>query len=524
MTRNALLIAAALLCGSSLAHAQSAPVTWGGGAYPPMMPMNPYPPMGFRPAQYPMAGFSQNPYGPPGMMPMVQPANPVYGYPNNNGYGINYYPAPSPQGFSPTPGPFHAVHNNRAIGKPVGWPIPAHAGDAEYNERLDGPTGYTDIRRPLPPVPFHRTPNESCFGSLEYVGMFFRPIKYSAPLVTTGSVLDAAPGALGQPGTSVLFGNNDTDFGLMSGLRAQIGMFLDADNHYSIEAGGFVIFQNTQGFNVAGDVNGRPSISRPLFNIATGAEGAFINSLQGMVTGTLNIDLRSELGGFEINARRHWYVNERMHIDGLLGFRYMRLAERMQIVENLQTIAPQFVTFRQIPIGVGATLIDDDLFETTNQFFGPQIGGRLSWEQNWFTLTGFAKLALGGTRQNTNIAGSTTVLSQTGAVAASAQGGILALPTNIGSHSRTVFGILPEFGLNLGVELTQSVRLNFGYSFMLWNHVVRPGSQFDRVINPALAPSTPPPIPVGGPQAPIYQFNDELFWAHAFNIGIEFHY
>jgi hypothetical protein len=139
-------------------------------------------------------------------------------------------------------------------------------------------------------------------------------------------------------------------------------------------------------------------------------------------------------------------------------------------------------------------------------------------------MTGFAKLALGGTRQSTSIAGSTTVLSPSGAVTASAPGGILALPTNIGSHNRTVFGILPEFGLNLGVELTQCVRLNLGYSFMLWSHVVRPGGQFDRNINPALAPSTPPPIPVGGPQGPIYQFNDELFWAHSFNIGLEFHY
>src|SRR5689334_10249043 len=44
----------------------------------------------------------------------------------------------------------------------------------------------------------------------------------SPPLVTTADPNDAFPGALGQPGTTVIFGGN-TDYGNFSGLRINLG-------------------------------------------------------------------------------------------------------------------------------------------------------------------------------------------------------------------------------------------------------------------------------------------------------------
>lgn len=531
MLRNVLIATVALMCGSSLVHAQSGPVSWGGGAYPPMMPspmMQPpmappgyygYPPPGpnVQPAQYPMAQPSPYPprHGPVYYYPPPQPM----GY--NNGYGVNYYPASNPVDFGAplTSGP---PAPRKAGSKRAGWPVPTGpVNDDDFP--ADEPNGYVDIRRPAPPIPYHREPNEHAFGSIDYVGFFLRPMRLSGPTVTTGSVNDAAPGALGQPGTRIIFGQDPADFGLMSGIRAQIGMFLDPNDTYSIEVGGFWVFRASQSFGTASDANGNPSVSRPIFNVVNGSEGAFINALPGFVAGTLNVNMSSEIGGFELNARRHWYVQERLHADALVGFRYLRLAEKFGVVENLNSIDPRFVTFNQVPIGPNATLTDADQFNTVNQFFGPQIGGRLTWEQKWINASAFAKLGLGVTRQITDIAGSTTVTTAAGNQF-SAPGGILALPSNIGHHSRTVFGIVPELGLNLGVELTQCVRLNLGYSLLMWNHVTRAASQFDRNINPALAPSTPGPVVLGGPSAPIYRFTDEFFWAHSFNVGLEFHY
>ena len=168
------------------------------------------------------------------------------------------------------------------------------------------------------------------------------------------------------------------------------------------------------------------------------------------------------------------------------------------------------------------SLADEDTFQTVNQFIGPQIGGRLSWEHRWLTLDGFAKLAVGASQEQTTISGSTTFVSPAGDQ--TVVGGVLAQPSNIGTYRRTVLGIVPEFGFNVGVEITKCARLQFGYSFLLWNHVVRPGNQFDRNVNPGQAPGSQTFGTITGPLSPTYRFNDELFWTHTLNLGLELHF
>ena len=70
-------------------------------------------------------------------------------------------------------------------------------------------------------------------------------------------------------------------------------------------------------------------------------------------------------------------------------------------------------------------------------------------------------------------------------------GGILALPSNIGSYSRSVFGVIPEAGLTLGVQPINHVRLTAGYSFLYWNAVARPGDQIDPRVNRGAIPGDP---------------------------------
>src|SRR5262245_38160655 len=61
------------------------------------------------------------------------------------------------------------------------------------------------------------------------------------PLVTRGSAADAIPGALGQPTTQILYGNQSDNFGAFSGARLKAGMWLDADRQWAFEVGGFVL-------------------------------------------------------------------------------------------------------------------------------------------------------------------------------------------------------------------------------------------------------------------------------------------
>jgi hypothetical protein len=348
----------------------------------------------------------------------------------------------------------------------------------------------------------------------------------NGPLLTAGSPFDASPGALGQPGTSVLFPLNSIDFGLFSGAKLEAGVFIDSCDRLSLEIGGFYLWNNTTTYNAGGDSTGNSTLSRPVFNINAGQERAFLNSipLPVIIVGTFNAEFKSALYGAELNARYHSYWWQRFHSDVLAGLRFMNLAESMRIQERL-TPQGNFLTF----LGAGNfvtppnILTNEDSFRTVNYFYGAQIGGRLTWEHEWFSVGGFAKLALGATQQNTNIAGSTSVVMPGGA-AITAPGAVLALPTNIGNYNRTVFSVLPEFGLSVGVELSRCVRLDLGYSFLLWNNVVRPGSQYDRSINTAQAPSNAGFGPLTGTVAPIYRFNDEVFWINNFTAGVTFRY
>ena len=67
-------------------------------------------------------------------------------------------------------------------------------------------------------------------------------------LVTTGSPTDINPGALGQPGTSVLFGGNINNQ-VRSGGRFSFGLWFNDENTLGIEGGYFFLGQRSVRFN-----------------------------------------------------------------------------------------------------------------------------------------------------------------------------------------------------------------------------------------------------------------------------------
>ena len=497
------------LFAASGIQAQQGPMNGGypnGQGYPPMM--NPY---GYaQPVQYPNAYYGNNTprgnYAPSN-------GNGVTYYYVQNPNGPNYYPFASPYG---TPAP-----TGRAPVRAPTWPAPAPAPPMPVPERVDPSLGDPNLGGRKPIVSFHRQPDECFWFKADYAATFIRPMR-TPPLVTLGSVNNPPQGALGQPSTVVVFGNNSVDFNLFSGVRLQGGLFLDAENRFSLDIGGFQNFARTRSFSLSSDANGNPLIARPIFNVVSNQEVSFLTASPNNLAGTVSIDSKSEMAGLDLNIRYHSYLRERLHLESLVGFRYLRLAERMRFQDQITPLTNDFLQFQGNSVNPPNSLMDQDTFRTVNQFFGPQIGGRLSWEYRWITLEGFAKLGFGITEEQTSINGSTTLVTPGGNQTAA--GGILAQPSNIGNYNRAVFGLVPEFGLQVGVELTRCMRLQMGYSFLMWNQVVRPGMQIDRNVNPTQAPGSPTFGPVNGPLAPTYRFNDELFWSHNFNVGLEFHF
>lgn len=382
-------------------------------------------------------------------------------------------------------------------------------------------------------VPFHRTHCEKFWVNADYIMAFLRPGQLNGPLLTIGSAADPFPqGALGQPSTSVLFGN-ELNFNRFDGFRAEAGAWINNCNSVAVEGGGFYLFPRTTQFTAASDSTGNPMLARPFFSVLAGRQGSLFTSfpatqpapgvfIPALIAGSTTIDAKSELAGFETNVSLHSYRGSCVHASALAGFRFVRLAENLRIRDNVTALQPGTLFFNGAALNAGDSISDEDSFSTVNQFYGLQLGGRLRFEGNWFFVDTYGKVGLGATDERVNIAGSTTAF--TGGGSQTATGGLLAVGSNIGQYSRTVFGVVPELGINVGVEATKNVRLRLGYSTLLWNDVVRPGRQFDSNVNTELVPSLTTGSAVTGPTQPSFGFNSEFLWVHIFNFGVEFHY
>jgi Putative beta barrel porin-7 (BBP7) len=354
-----------------------------------------------------------------------------------------------------------------------------------------------------------------------YMPAFLKPAPL-IPLVTTGSTSNATPGALGQPNTAVLFGSRDLNYGLANGVSLSTGFWLDDDCRYSIDAQGFYLFIPTQQFMATSNANGAPLIVRPFFDAIRGQEGAFATADPGRFTGNTAVDAAAQLYGAELNGRHLHCFGKCCYVEPLVGFRFLRLDEELKITDQLQPLTDNVLTFLGNVVNPPATISDFDRFYTANTFLGIQVGGRLGWKRDNFSVDLLGKLAMGTNYQFVKIQGATTLNSPTGST--TAQGGILAQPTNIGDYNQFVFSVVPEFGFNLGYCLFPNLRLSVGYSVLLWTNVVRPGDQIDRVINTSQVPTDQGFGAPGGPGRPAFDFVSQLFWLHSFRIEIEYRF
>ena len=470
-------------------------------------------------AQQGPADYYPSPYYQGGIQPVQMAPGNGYGgygsyYPNNYGY-VPSYPANYGYGAGYGYG-YGAGMPNAGVQVPADLPSsPAGATDAPLSDQPATAGGAGGAG----------APNKTFYASAEYLlsSIQHAPLRY--PLVTTGSSADPIPGALGQPNTAVVFGSSNLSTGLSSGVRGEVGMFLDADRVFSLDVGGFVLFPDSVHSIFASDANGFPTVGRPYINSANGQLRAEQSAFNPFFAGSTSVDSTSNLYGFEANARCNACLGTNWHADFLTGFRFVRLDDTLTIGDRLAPIpgGTNVLTFLGQGIDPMSTLTDQDRFSTTNTFYGVNLGGRLSWQYDWFSITAFGKVAVGATEESVRINGSTTLVAPAGTQ--NAVGGILALPSNIGSYSRTVFGVVPEAGFQLGVQPIPHVRLTAGYSFLYWNAVARPGDQIDSRVNRSAVPGDPTFGQAGNAGSnPAFTFQDRSFRVHNLTAGVEIFY
>jgi len=356
---------------------------------------------------------------------------------------------------------------------------------------------------------------------------------YVPPLLISSTVANIDPEDLhlndnGDLGATdpivILFGGQQVNSDVRNGWKISFGAWLDNCQTVGLEADYFSLENGNDSF-FRNSTTGDPILARPFYNVLTGLESstvvAFPTAVGGVTfRGSVDIDTESQFSGTGARAiinlgcnsgcGTNWWngcPQQTMgRVDIVVGYRYLRLDDSLQVLEN-STLTP------------GGTFNIRDTFDSENTFNGFDIGTVLKHQRGCWSAELNSKIALGNTRSRVNIDGATTI-TQTGGVAQQFVGGILAQRTNIGTYQHDEFAVVPELGLTLGYQLNPCWKITAGYTWLYWSRVARAGDQIDRNLNPDLIPEEPNP-PADDHLQPRFRFVHDDFWAHGLRLGLE---
>jgi hypothetical protein len=335
-------------------------------------------------------------------------------------------------------------------------------------------------------------------------------------LIATGAPGSlATTAALGQPGTQVLFGEDEVDTDVRSGGRFTLGYWLNDRQTVGVEASGLFLGDASSDFNGSAPILGRPFANA---DVVPFPETSLLVSFPNLFNGRAAAATNNRFWGVEANGRFNVAGNSYFRLDLLAGFRFLDVADELSVT-SVSTPAPQgFLQFGGQPIPNATSLTVSDRFCTCNEYYAGQVGAHFEVIHNRWSWDFRGKLALGAMNQTVNIAGATTLVTSTGTV--TVPGGLLAQRSNIGSYSRSELGFVPEVGVNVAYQLTGNLKAFVGYSLIYFrSDIVRSGEQIDRVVSfnqvPALGPGSP------AQPRPAFGFVDTDFWAQGVNFGLQ---
>jgi hypothetical protein len=349
-----------------------------------------------------------------------------------------------------------------------------------------------------------------CFHvSLEYLYWFTRKDSFP-PLLTTGSLTDRIPGALGQPHTQVLLQGSDLDTNQHSGGRLTLGYGLDSNPNWSWNASAFYLEQITGSRSFASNQSGSPQLTRPFNNVIAATEDADPVALPAIMAGNISFNDSRRLYGGDTNVRYHYWQSGNSRIALLLGGRILVVEEGLNITENSQDLPGLGV--------VGNTWFLNEQFNTQNIFYGGQVGAEYEFRVGPAFFNAVGKCAAGWVDETITNRAFTQVTLPNGQVAQSANSALYVNPDNAGRFRHTTFAVVPEGNFKLGFDFTENIRLTFGYDILYLSHAVRPGTVLDRNVN-----VQPVGAPFGIPPAALPpSFASTGIWAQGFDVGLRF--
>jgi Putative beta barrel porin-7 (BBP7) len=332
------------------------------------------------------------------------------------------------------------------------------------------------------------------------------------PLITASrpGTPRATAGVLGASGTRVLFGDESLGDAFRSGIRARLGGWLDDDREIGFEVSGLVLSDWSQSFT-AGSADGSAIVSRPFFDAHSGRANAELVSFPGVLAGVVAADpATSHFYATDVVCRKSICRDGCSYFDAVAGYRYMQFGDSVRMTEQLQPLVAG------VPTGE-INLVDE--FGAGNHFNGGVIGVAAGWSNSNFSVDLQARLGIGATSRIVSIVGATQIASP-GAATLNSVGGLLALPSNIGTYQSSDWSVVPDVDLKVGYQLTECARLTFGYSALYWTGVARAAEQIDLAVNPTQLP----PGTLIGPARPEFSLTRSNLLVQSFSVGIELRY
>ena len=324
-----------------------------------------------------------------------------------------------------------------------------------------------------------------------------------------GTTDPAVAGQLGQPTTSILFGNERIDSSPDSGFRVSIGTWLDEWQSIGIGSRYYYV-EGEEDFRASSA--GDPFLARPFFNTINNVQDAILIAEPGVSSGSINIRARNEVSGSDFFLRKILLSGHCNRLDLIGGYSRSDIEDSVEIRDSLTALDAS-----RVPIDT--VLETRDFFEVKNKFHGGFIGFILESADGPLSWSTMGKVAVGNMNQEARISGSSTT-SVPGAGMASNPFGLLALPSNIGRSEQDEFAIVPELNVSVRYNVTKSFQLSMGYSFIYWSQVALSGDLIDLNVNTTQIDGN-----LVGPGAPTRPpLKSDGFWYTGISFGGAFHF
>lgn len=279
------------------------------------------------------------------------------------------------------------------------------------------------------------------------------------PLVIIGP---PQPQPIGPAGRILYGGNQPVDFGGLDGIRATAGYWLDSQQTWAVELSGFLTEPISQNLAVVHDgaATNPVLLARTDGTLAIGA----IIGLPGVQRGAITVSQDTRLWGAETNIVLNSNDNRRWRLELLGGFRYLDLDESLDIAGFSGPLVGQPNYFQA------------DSFDARTQFWGPQVGSKLSASWGVLSLSVIGKLGVGVSHLSAQRAGQT--LDPLGQIV---PGGLLVTPFNAGRDTTDRAAALSETTIQVGWQMSRCVAATVGYNFLYLTSSARVGDQISPV-------------------------------------------